>query len=374
MVGKILNRDKKILKRDVNIELIRVLACVSVIALHTWKGSGIDEIPITVKGVIRMFQQHGVPLFLLIMGFFLFNGKKTFGQKVKETLVRIIIPSFIVLILYDMFWPWLIGDKCLSDRGGINSQNILYSVIRFVRGNYSPVDHLWYIFAYCEIIVFFPLMNLVCVKEKKVEKIRRGYMLLCIINKLLENCFFVINQLGNTEFGIVHWSPFNQYMLYVLFGYELHILIQCEQWIKLKKTGLRWMFLTIYVITNFTICAEEFVAIKVGIETEYFYHNSVLHYISSISIFLFLMCIPITNEKQRNVIRWTADKSFYIYLIHFAGTLLVGSYGMPRGVNRLPSLLKYMVCVIAIFVISLLIATAIKTFQSCIRRKKWHEV
>ena len=90
-------------KRNVNIELVRIIACISVIALHTWKGSGIDTVSKTIKGVIRVFEKHNNPLFFMIMGFFLFVGNKSYTDRIKDLVKKIIVP-FIWLYCFMSFY------------------------------------------------------------------------------------------------------------------------------------------------------------------------------------------------------------------------------------------------------------------------------
>lgn len=344
--------------RDSNIELIRVIACIIVIALHTWKGSGIDEVSVSVKGVIRVFEHFGVPCFLMIMGFFLFNGKKTYGKRIRDVAWRVFIPFIIAYVWYELAQDWLLGERTFEDcftTPKITIKAILFDILS---GSVKCNSSFWYIFEYIKIIIFAPLLGLMCKEGDTYAKIRRGYAMLCLAFSIVSNLLAIYGNMGGESISPVNVSPLSIYALYVVIGYEISILPQST--VKRIKEKKWWILLT-FVMFNFVICFEEFVNIKLGGENKAFFsENSILQVASSVAIFLFLRTLDDKENKNRNIVNWVGRCTYLIYLIHWTFTKIVASYGLPQFMQSIPSLMRYLLTVLLIFVMCLIIASVIK--------------
>lgn len=58
-------------KRESNVELIRIIACVIVIAIHSLR---IFDAPKNIVFLFKAFVLNGVPLFWFITGYFMFDS------------------------------------------------------------------------------------------------------------------------------------------------------------------------------------------------------------------------------------------------------------------------------------------------------------
>jgi surface polysaccharide O-acyltransferase-like enzyme len=79
--------------------------------------------------------------------------------------------------------------------------------------------------------------------------------------------------------------------------------------------------------------------------------------------------LNIKSKKISQVICYVADKTFYIYLIHYFFVTLLGTKNLARGLDFLPKLIRYVVCAFGIFAISLLIAVVVKEIGKLFRRR-----
>lgn len=358
--------------RNANIELIRIFACLTVIALHTWVGSGIDEVPVCLKGVIRVFEKHGVPLFFMIMGFWLFSSDKSYLQKVKETIYRILIPSLIALYCYFIFGDWVIGNRDFWDCI-IRQKSYVILLQSILRGDGSAfyANHLWFVFEYIKVIIWLPILELLCINDKKHNVIRRFYMLVCSIFILFTNFFYLPNEILVQEgmaFSLKNYSLINIYILYVLIGYEFHEQYFSDGFLKRyceQRSGRREIIsFGVYILCNLGICVEEFLCIKWDIRSEYYYESSFLYVISTSAIFIFFMCLNLRHVKVNNLIIYVADKTFYIYLLHYIFTKYIACHDRIEFFEDggiLLSLIKYVFCVFANFFLSLFIASFLKS-------------
>ena len=92
-------KSEKVKKRDYSIDLIRVIACVLVVATHLSLqvfNEYYHEVDWS-RLIEKCFFTDGVPLFFMITGFFIINGRG-YKKIVKSTFFKVIIPSFIYVI------------------------------------------------------------------------------------------------------------------------------------------------------------------------------------------------------------------------------------------------------------------------------------
>ena len=107
--NKNLSTDVKKKVRDCNVDLIRILACFTVIFVHINFFSAVNLENNTVdksKLILRILSSDGVTMFFIMMGFFMFKAK-SFTSILKKTFFTIIIPSFATLLITDILDPWL---------------------------------------------------------------------------------------------------------------------------------------------------------------------------------------------------------------------------------------------------------------------------
>ncbi len=101
-------------KRDSSIDLIRIVACLIVIAVHlslrvlNQAYNRIDWSRLLEKS----FLTDGVPLFLMITGFFLANGR-SYKKIWKNTFLRILLPSIIYVIFTQIFYMFIINKESI---------------------------------------------------------------------------------------------------------------------------------------------------------------------------------------------------------------------------------------------------------------------
>ena len=88
---------ERIRKRDTRVELLRLLACLFVVSLHTKPGSSVNGIPAFGRILYSNLITDGVSIFLLISGFYFF-AESAYMQRLKRCALRIILPTFAFLV------------------------------------------------------------------------------------------------------------------------------------------------------------------------------------------------------------------------------------------------------------------------------------
>ena len=240
--------------------------------------------------------------------------------------------------------------------------------------------HLWYIFAYIEIIVAMPVLKLMCVNDIKHNHIRRYCMILSGLYIVFENIIYFVNGILNTEFCTYDYSLINKNFLYVLIGYECYLLVQDNDIVKrtterLSFRNSSWFFLVVYVLCNVGVCLEELICLicfKKRQEMLYYSRYSTLHFVSSSALFMFFMYLPLKNERVNNIIRFIGDKTFYIYLIHYIFVQYIANNPYACFTEKMPHMIKYGFTVLSVFGISLICAVVIKGVNMILHQAMKH--
>ena len=121
---------KKEKARDISIDLIRVVACMTVILIHLslqLLNPAYNRIDWS-RLLEKCFFTDGVPLFFMITGFFLVNGR-SYKKIWKSTLKKILFPSFIFVIFVQLFNPFILNKMSLAD----NIKNLNFSVTPIIQ-------------------------------------------------------------------------------------------------------------------------------------------------------------------------------------------------------------------------------------------------
>ena len=110
------------MKKNVLIEVLRVIACFFVVCTHIFMNYRyIDNRPSNIVFFFESFVRCAVPVFLLICGFVLFPLHKRFVQYICDFLKKIFLPMLGVVVLMDYFDPYIRNEMSFIDNvfGGV---------------------------------------------------------------------------------------------------------------------------------------------------------------------------------------------------------------------------------------------------------------
>lgn len=311
-------------KRDISIDLIRIFACITVICTHlclqVLNGcyNRIDWSRLLEKSYLT----DGVPLFFMITGFFLVNGR-SYKKIWKSALKKILLPTILFILFAQIFYMFIVNKEsfgwCLQNAiHNLNLQGIAHS---FVTGNVTYINtlcaHLWYIFAHIKILIWIPILWLIC-KEEDTPKLARKII---IGFGILATIITDIQRFWTLPFGEMKiFQLVDREILYVLLGYEMFVH---KDKIKNNKK-LCIISLLGFLIINFIRYKVEMQYMVINYFTDIvgrpnfieWRYNS-LNVFSGLCVFMFLYSFDIKNEKLSKIILWISDKTFGIYLIHY---------------------------------------------------------
>lgn len=359
-------------KRDVSIDFIRIVACMSVILTHLCLQvlnrcyNRIDWSRLLEKS----FLTDGVPLFFMITGFFLVNGR-SYKKIWKSTFIKILIPSFIFVIFVQIFNPFILNQmsfiECIQN---INFsftpiiQAILKADVKYLN---ALCDHLWYIFSYVKIVIWIPILWLVCSQDNKAKLARRIMLTLSIASAVLVDIQkFWLLPIG--EINLLTIIP--REIMYVLLGYELYLH---KDKIKNNKK-LCIISLIGFIAINFIRYRTEMFYMVLNyltdiVDRENFmeWRYTCLNIFSGMFLFMFLYSFEIKNEKLSKILVWVSDKTFGIYLIHYLILAKIDLYKFEKIEKFVFEILYLIIGLIVTFALSIVIITLIKKITNVLK-------
>jgi surface polysaccharide O-acyltransferase-like enzyme len=241
------------ISRDLNVELLRIIACLMVIMIHVrpfpFSGTTLRDTVI----FINVINGPAVAAFFLISGFFI-SKKQTLSHIILRFLNGVILPTAVFVFCLGLIRPWIdtpgmsLLDSILTSQPLTVLSDMLQGFLAFdtVRfGIYA--DHLWYIFSYASIMFWMPvILTLVKHDESTVLKLM---LLIGVFHYTLVN----LSALVVLPFGIYLPESMGKPALYSVAGYLFY------SWIKkvrateqphTKNKRLPILFLLMFIILS----------------------------------------------------------------------------------------------------------------------------
>ncbi len=263
-------------KRQLNLELLRILCIFFIIAGHVGERSGIE-----LFSSFSTVAPHAVNCFVMISGYFLITS--TFkAERVLRTIIETIFYTFtITLILY------LIGKASIED--------LVKSIIPFAPTKFA----YWFVNKYLAVLLLSPFICKLCTTISKKQ-----YQILLVTMLLINSTFFAI-----FPFGQLFGNGFSLLWMITVFitgGYlRLYSL-------KMKHYG--WV--TLALLATYNLCNNY------CREIIHLHYNSLLTYAVTITTFLWFKEIQIPNNGiMAKFITFVAPHVFAAYLIHEQGLI-----------------------------------------------------
>jgi len=359
--------------RDISVDLVRVVACLMVIATHVCLQvlnpcfNRIDWSRLLEKS----FVTDGVPLFLMITGFFIANGR-SYKKIWKSTIVKVLIPSIIYILFSQIFYMYIINKESITWclKNSFNNLNMVGTLKCLVTGNTANINslcqHLWYIFAYIKIIIWIPILWLVCKEEKTSKLARRIIIAFGILSSIVTDAqrFVILPKIGAMEvFELV-----DREILYVLFGYELFVhkdKLKNKKVFLLSTIGFFIINFVRYKIESKYMSINSFTDI-VGRENFIDWRYTSLSIISGILLFTGVYAFEIKSKIFEKIILWLSDKTFGVYLIHYLILVKVDLYKFEKIEKFHLEMIYLILGTIATFIVSVLIVYVFKILKELI--------
>lgn len=287
---------EKMAVRKSNIELLRVISMLLIIAFHySFKGGFSFKTFTTNELLIKtayMFGELGVNLFLLITGYFLINGRFKFQRLI----------CLIAEVLCYHFFTLMIAAKVGIYSFPTDIRGWILECIPIIRGYY------WFVTAYVLIYVLSPYLNRFAKGLSKREYVK----FLSIVLLLWSVMPTVFGFFYNTTESLLYYNRF----IWLVIVYFIGAYIRIHSFSLIQKRGIAAGISFLLLIGSILVIEKlETVFAAIGTyETAYFWTpNSVLMVLLSITIFLFFLNLEIPYSPLINKLGST---TLGIYLFH----------------------------------------------------------
>ncbi len=331
------------MKRDSNIDLLRILSCILVIIIHISslyinKYSVEDGNYFKIANFFDSFSRVAVPIFVIISGrYALASKEKNKNNYYLKILRKIYLPTVIWSLIYLILSYFFIYDR----EWEIPLRALLEGV---------PFYHLWY--PYMCIFLYFLAPYLIKFKNKYGEKalLKLGVLalMLGIFLSFLQEYFIYIDIYKNFKFLIYfkHFWYYNYFKFILYLGY--FILGYSLKDIKISKITV---FLG-YLITSFIL----FIIVQKTGNIIFYNYNFIPTVIGS-----FLLYLTFTNWNVKYNFSEISKNTFNIYLIH-AGVIELLKILMKNMIYVVNPIYSIPLLTIFVFIFSFFLSTIFKKF------------
>ena len=215
--------------RNINLDVVRTVAVLSVLSVHFFLNSGYYGIPLNSPimywaTIIRTIFLICVPLFILLTGFLM--NKKTISKKYYINILKVII-TYILSTLTIIVFKIVVLHENLS-------------VIQMIQNIISFEQYSWYIEMYIGLYLLIPFLNIIynnCSNEQK--------KLLIAVLSLMTSVPAVVNSFG---YSILpdFWTEFYPITYYFIGAY----LSENYSRIKASTITLFAMFILVIIVAG----------------------------------------------------------------------------------------------------------------------------
>ena len=312
-------------KKDISIELLRVIACFFVICIHLGVGATINGSVSKGAAFLVCLRADAVAIFWMITGAFLFK-RDAYDKLLKNTFLKVAVPMLLLILFIFLFEGFIFNGESLLESFSHTPKEIFDAVSCILLRWGTPVaysGHLWYLFAYILIMVIFPIMKAFVdrLEERKKEKVFIGASLI----------FLLVNDLSQNTFANFSHSVTGALLPAFIFVVLGHILYKNRDNI---PKWLKWYhFLIIFFATTVLRTLTFGLGYKymgVGLDNVIIYWYSAFGVISAGSLFYFANGITksLKSRAIENTILLLGSFTFMIYLVHGIVIGIFNKYGV----------------------------------------------
>lgn len=316
-------------KRKNNFDLLRIVSCIAVIAIHVnaiylspkiSSYMGGSSITWTIENFINFATRFSVPCFVMMSGAFILNDERTTNIKLfwHKSIFKILIPFLLIYLI----WSLIYWSKAI-----IITDDIEDFLLTLFKGTYG---NLWFMPMLIGLYFLAPFIaNL-----KGSRHIPFGIGLFLLAWAIISQSTSNYNLPYST--GVVF-----SYLSYFIFGNILY-----ESKCVVNQKILIFGIICVTILGTWWRCNNhQYYAMDYS---KAFFSPLVV--VLSIQVFYFFKQLIIDDLR----IEWISSKTFYIYLLH--SPILVIVHYIFEYINNISEISKIMLQVLVVFILSLIAA------------------
>ncbi len=341
--------------RDSNLDMIRMVAMITVIGVHFFLNSGFYDVPsqgLVLATIMRTQLMVCVPLFLLLTGYL--NGKKTWGGGYYKGLWKLLLTYALTCVFCCVYRAAALGGP--------------WSPVQWVKGmlNFTAAPYSWYIEMYIGLFLLIPFLNAAW-DALPGPRARRALVWTVI--------FLAIAPSLNVFFLYFGWQliPTQWTAIYPVAYYFT------GRWLRENPPKLRWWHLLAIDVVVAVVGALIHLRIAQGVPIEYLplnYWSGAVTFVCAVSLFALMRKWDTTKLSKRA--QWCFYRlgrlSLPVFLLSWIPDQLI--YGLLRR----PAPTEYLgtgwfiPAVVMVLIIAVILAEILMTLQEAIlqlcRKKK----
>lgn len=210
-------------KRDIGVELLRIIGCLSVIAIHIKLSNTSNGILDTNRIFISAVLADGVNIFWIILGFFLLTEEIPYTKRINKALKRVVLPLFLYNAFTFYFSDYIFNGQTLLEsiqHSWADYKYVLCEGILKWKDAFPYAGHLWFMYIYFAVIVCRPALQGIAKIILKSDKSRMIGLLilygLLVINDISANgllglSYFSVGGIAGASFYVLLGSLIYQY-------------------------------------------------------------------------------------------------------------------------------------------------------------------
>lgn len=332
--------------RQINFDILRVLATLAVITLHIDSGIwytqlGVDNNKWISANLMDGISRWSVPVFFMLSGYFVLDKKINVPEFYKKRLPRIVLPLLFWSIIYILFNTFILKKELNID--------IFFTTIFEKKASF----HLWFIYSLIGLYLIAPF-----IQSSLEKKPIYGYYFLLIGISIQVFTFFITFLFGY-KLGI-DTQYFHYPLIYFVMGYQTRKMNFSKiKYISLLSGIIFFIssLLAVYLVQRYSMNSDTNKPYNL-----FYAYSHPFTIIASLSIFVFFLTLKVSISKNlviRKLIISLSKYSYGIYLCHILIRTCVnkGYFGKFLIISYLKTNPFYYIFynVLLIFIISYLI-------------------
>lgn len=279
--------------RNINLDLLKVLACVGVVLLHTTMGGFKETGSWNLLTYLYYLGTYSIPLFFMVNGYLLLGKREiTYSyilQKVKWVLITVSSWTFIV---------WLF------------KRDFTENLIKKIVGSLIQKGYFFQFWFFGSLILIYLCLPVL----KKILNSKRRYFyilsLLAVIGLIFELTNIVL-QMPIQTYVIQTFRLWTWFFYYLLGGYIAQFTME-----ELKSRFKNWMKIVSILLLLISPIILFFIAKTTyhNLFAEYFY-DSIFVKVISLGTFLTVLTFDLNTDKNRWII-YLSNQTMGVFIIH----------------------------------------------------------
>lgn len=333
-MAQIINEEMGMKKRESYYDVLNIMACVMVVALHchgdffnysnTWRW-------VETLGV-QVIAHWAVPIFYMLSGATLMGYRESYDTKTffEKRIFHVVIPFFLWKFIYLVIY--------------LTNGSYIYTGMRTLLSDYftnAMVGIFWFFFPLFGLYLSIPVLSLFA-KEKYLFV----FKYIIIVSFVIYSVLPCLSSILRIQFGAVTFPIGGNYLMYGILGYYLSK-------VEISRHHRRFIYVA-GVVGAIIMAFYTYVSSKrIGdVDLGFMEYEYVPTFLMAVALFVAVKNLRIVNQasnRVKNILKILAGTSFGVYLIHiFFVEMFFDKFGTSVRSMVTGTILIYVFCVVLV--------------------------